>query len=199
EEFRQALREKEGDWYVIHTYSGMENRVKQNVDARAQSLDMEEYIFETIVPTEDVVELRNNTRKTVTRCVLPGYVLVRMELTDESWGVVRHTPSVTGFVGHGQTPVPLSVEEVLHMLTPSIIARVAAETSGTSARQRAKKVEVLDFEIGDSIMVADGPFAGMHATITEINPKTARLKALVDFMGRETPLDLEFKQVEKVV
>ncbi len=196
---RQELESQYGEWYVIHTYSGMENRVKQNVDARSQSLDMEDYIFETIVPTEDVVELRNNTRKTVTRCVLPGYVLVRMELTDESWGVVRHTPSVTGFVGHGQTPVPLSVEEVLNMLTPSIVAKVAAETSGTSARQRIKKVEVLGLEIGDSIMVADGPFAGMHATITEINPKNARLKALVDFMGRETPLDLEFKQVEKVV
>ena len=199
EALRQELESKFGEWYVIHTYSGMENRVKQNVDARSQSLDMEDFIFETIVPTEDVVELRNNTRKTVTRCVLPGYVLVRMELTDESWGVVRHTPSVTGFVGHGQTPVPLSVDEVLHMLTPSVVARVASETSGTSARQRNKKVEVLDFEIGDSIMVADGPFAGMHATITEINPKNARLKALVDFMGRETPLDLEFAQVEKVV
>ncbi len=199
EALRQELESKFGEWYVIHTYSGMENRVKQNVDARAQSLDMEDFIFETIVPTEDVVELRNNTRKTVTRCVLPGYVLVRMDLTDESWGVVRHTPSVTGFVGHGQTPVPLSVDEVLHMLTPSVIARVAAESSDTSAKQRNKKVEVVDFEIGDSIMVADGPFAGMHATITELNPKNARLKALVDFMGRETPLDLEFKQVEKVV
>ncbi len=199
EALRQELESKFGDWYVIHTYSGMENRVKQNVDARAQSLDMEDYIFETIVPTEDVVELRNNTRKTVTRCVLPGYVLVRMDLTDESWGVVRHTPSVTGFVGHGQTPVPLSVDEVLNMLTPSVVARVAAASSDTSAKQRNKKVEVVDFEIGDSIMVADGPFAGMHATITELNPKSARLKALVDFMGRETPLDLEFKQVEKVV
>ncbi len=199
EALRQELESKFGEWYVIHTYSGMENRVKQNVDARAQSLDMEDYIFETIVPTEDVVELRNNTRKTVTRCVLPGYVLVRMDLTDESWGVVRHTPSVTGFVGHGQTPVPLSVDEVLNMLTPSVVARVAAESSDTSAKQRNKKVEVVDFEIGDSIMVADGPFAGMHATITELNPKNARLKALVDFMGRETPLDLEFKQVEKVV
>lgn len=199
EALRQELESKFGEWYVIHTYSGMENRVKQNVDARAQSLDMEDFIFETIVPTEDVVELRNNTRKTVTRCVLPGYVLVRMELTDESWGVVRHTPSVTGFVGHGQTPVPLSVDEVLHMLTPSVIARVAAESSDTSAKQRNKKVEVVDFEVGDSIMVADGPFAGMHATVTELNPKNARLKALVDFMGRETPLDLEFKQVEKVV
>lgn len=199
EALRQELESKFGEWYVIHTYSGMENRVKQNVDARSQSLDMEEYIFETIVPTEDVVELRNNTRKTVTRCVLPGYVLVRMELTDESWGVVRHTPSVTGFVGHGQTPVPLSVDEVLHMLTPSVAARVAAESSDTSAKQRNKKVEVVDFEVGDSVMVADGPFAGMHATVTELNPKNARLKALVDFMGRETPLDLEFKQVEKVV
>ena len=112
---REELESKWGEWYVIHTYSGMENRVKQNLDSRATSLNMEDYIFETIVPTEEVVELRNNTRKTVTRCVLPGYVLVRMELTDDSWATVRHTPSVTGFVGHGQTPVPLSLDEVVSM------------------------------------------------------------------------------------
>lgn len=200
EELRAELESKYGEWYVIHTYSGMENRVKQNVDSRVQSLNMEDYIFETVVPTEEVVEIRNNTRKTVTRCVLPGYVLVRMELTDESWGVVRHTPSVTGFVGHGQTPVPLSVDEVLGMLTPSVVAKVTAETGSQAAQAKAaKQVEVVDFTVGDSVIVTDGPFTGVHATITEINANTARLKALVKMLGGETPVDLEFRQVEKVV
>lgn len=199
-QLREELESKFGEWYVIHTYSGMENRVKQNVDSRAQSLNMEDYIYETVVPTEDVVEIRNNTRKTVTRCVLPGYVLIRMDLTDESWGVVRHTPSVTGFVGHGQTPVPLSVDEVLRMLTPSVIARVAAESAGTANAPRGKKkVEVVDFQVGDSVMVIDGPFTGVHASITEINANSQRLRALVEILGRETPVDLEFRQVEKVV
>ena len=199
DELREELAFKYGDWYVIHTYSGMENRVKQNVDSRAQSLNMEDYIFETVVPTEEVVEIRNNTRKTVTRSALPGYVLVRMELTDESWGAVRHTPSVTGFVGHGQTPIPLSIDEVVKMLTPSVQARVAAETSGKAAAGQKDKVEVVDFEVGDSVMVTDGPFTGVHATITEINANSQRLRALVEILGRETPVDLEFKQVEKVV
>ena len=175
----------------------MENRVKQNLDSRATSLNMEDYIFETIVPTEEVVEVRNNTRKTVTRCVLPGYVLVRMELTDDSWATVRHTPSVTGFVGHGQTPVPLSLDEVVSMLTPSVVAKVAAEAS-TSVSRAKKKVEVVDFAVGDSVMVTDGPFTGVHATITEISANQQRLRALVEILGRETPVDLEFKQVEKV-
>lgn len=196
---REELESKYGDWYVIHTYSGMENRVKQNVDSRVQSLNMEDYIFETIVPTEEVVEIRNNARKVVTRCVLPGYVLVRMELTDESWAAVRHTPSVTGFVGHGNTPVPLSVDEVLKMLTPSVQAKVSAESSGRSSSRQRKKVEVVDFQVGDSVMVTDGPFTGVHATITEINANTKRLRALVEILGRETPVDLEFKQVSKVV
>lgn len=195
---REDLEGKYGEWYVIHTYSGMENRVKQNLDSRATSLNMEDYIFETIVPTEDVVEVRNNTRKTVTRCVLPGYVLVRMEMTDDSWAVVRHTPSVTGFVGHGQTPVPLNLDEVVSMLTPSVVAKVAAESAGP-AKSVKKKVEVVDFAVGDAVQVIDGPFAGVHATITEINANHQRLRALVEIMGRETPLDLEFKQVEKVV
>jgi transcriptional antiterminator NusG len=198
EELRQELESKYGEWYVIHTYSGMENRVKQNVDSRAQSLNMEDYIFETVVPTEEVVEVRNNARKTVTRCVLPGYVLIRMELTDDSWSVVRQTPSVTGFVGQGQQPVPLSVDEVLHMLTPSVVAKVNAAQAGAAAT-RKRKVEVVDFEVGDSVMVVDGPFTGVHATITEINANTSRLRALVEILGRETPVDLEFKQVEKVV
>ncbi len=198
EELRTELEAKFGEWYVIHTYSGMENRVKQNVDSRAQTLNMEEYIFETVVPTEEVVEIRNNTRKTVTRCVLPGYVLIRMDLTNESWSVVRQTPSVTGFVGNGQDPVPLSIDEVVHMLTPSVVAKVNAAQATTQAT-RKRKVEVVDFTVGDSVMVVDGPFAGVHATITEINANSQRLRALVEILGRETPVDLEFKQVEKVV
>lgn len=197
-ELRDRLESEYGEWYVIHTYSGMENRVKQNVDSRAQSLNMEDYIFETIVPTEEVVEVRNNARKTVTRSVTPGYVLIRMELTDDSWSLVRQTPSVTGIVGHGQQPVPLSIDEVVHMLTPSIVAQVNAAQAG-AAVSRKKKIEVVDFAVGDSVMVSDGPFAGVHATITEINANNQRLRALVEILGRETPVDLEFKQVEKVV
>ncbi|MBB1483791.1 transcription termination/antitermination protein NusG [Tessaracoccus sp. MC1865] len=197
-ELREELESKFGDWYVIHTYSGMENRVKQNVDARVTTLNMEDYIFETVVPTEDVVEVRNNGRKTVTRCVLPGYVLIRMELTDDSWSAVRQTPSVTGFVGQGQQPVPLSIDEVLHMLTPSVVAKVNAAHAGSEAA-RKKKVEVVDLAVGDSVMVTDGPFAGVHATITELNANNQRLIALVEILGRETPVDLDFKQVEKVV
>lgn len=197
-ELREELEAKYGDWYVIHTYSGMENHVKQNVDARVQTLNMEDYIFETVVPTEDVVEVRNNGRKTVTRCVLPGYVLVRMELTDDSWSAVRQTPSVTGFVGQGQQPVPLSLDEVLHMLTPSVVAKVNAAHAGAEAA-RKKKVEVVDLAVGDSVMVTDGPFTGVHATITELNANNQRLIALVEILGRETPVDLDFKQVEKVV
>ncbi|PIF03096.1 MAG: transcription termination/antitermination factor NusG [Propionibacterium sp.] len=196
-QLREELAGKFGDWYVIHTYSGMENRVKQNLDNRVKALNMEDYIFETIVPTEDVIEVRNNARKTVTRTVLPGYVLVRMELTDESWAAVRHTPSVTGFVGHAQTPVPLDLDEVEKMLTPSVVAKVAAEAASKPVRK--KKVEFVDFAVGDSVQVIDGPFTGVHATITEINVNNQRLKALVEILGRETPVDLEFRQVQKAV
>lgn len=195
ERLREDLADKYGDWYVVHTYSGMENRVKQNLDSRVKTLNMEDYIFETVVPTEDVVEIRNNTRKTVTRSVLPGYVLVRMELTDDSWAAVRHTPSVTGFVGHANTPIPLGLDEVEKMLTPSVVAKVQSASAGTTARR--KRVEVVDFTTGDSVTVVDGPFTGVHATITEINPHSQRLKALVLILGRETPVDLEFRQVEK--
>lgn len=197
EELRQDLRTKMGDWYVIHTYSGMENRVKQNLDARVQTLNMEDFIYETVVPTEQAVEIRNGARKTVTRTVLPGYVLVRMDLTDESWATVRHTPSVTGFVGQAQTPVPLSLDEVEKMLTPSVLAKVAAEQVAPTPRTR-KKVEVVDFEVGDSVQVVDGPFAGVHATITEINVNSQRLKALVEILGRETPVDLTFPQIARI-
>ena len=195
-ELRDTLRGQVGDWYVIHTYSGMENRVKQNLDNRVKTLGMEDYIYEAVVPTEEVTETRNGTKKSVTRTVLPGYVLVRMELTDASWAAVRHTPSVTGFVAHANAPVPLSLEEVEKMLAPAALARAAAAATG--AKPRSKKVEIADFKAGDSVMVVQGPFAGVHATITEINPNSQRLKALVEILGRETPVDLTFGQIQKV-
>ena len=196
ESFRSELRSKPGDWYVVHTYSGMENRVLQNLENRVSSLNMEDYIYEIIVPTEEVTEIRNGQRKQVKRTVLPGYVLVRMDLTDESWSTVRHTPSVTGFVGHSNSPVPLSLDEVEKMLAPAVVAAATAGTEGPTRRK--KKVEVADFAVGDSVMVVDGPFAGVHATITEINVNNQRLKALVEILGRETPVDLTFPQIQKV-
>jgi transcriptional antiterminator NusG len=196
EAFSAELRGKPGDWYVVHTYSGMENRVLQNLENRVSSLNMEDYIYEIVVPTEEVTEIRNGQRKQIRRTVLPGYVLVRMDLTDESWSTVRHTPSVTGFVGHSNSPVPLSLDEVEKMLSPAVLA---AATAGTdSPNRRKKKVEVADFAVGDSVMVVDGPFAGVHATITEINVNNQRLKALVEILGRETPVDLTFPQIQKV-
>ncbi len=197
EAFRGELRGKVGDWYVVHTYSGMENRVLQNLENRVSSLNMEDFIFEIIVPTEEVTEIRNGQRKQIRRTVLPGYVLVRMDMTDESWSTVRHTPSVTGFVGHSNSPVPLSLDEVEKMLAPAVIAAATAGIEG-SASKRKKKIEVADFAVGDSVMVVDGPFAGVHATITEINVNNQRLKALVEILGRETPVDLTFPQIQKV-
>ncbi|HEY5980219.1 MAG TPA: transcription termination/antitermination protein NusG [Microlunatus sp.] len=194
--FHEELHGKFGDWYVVHTYSGMENRVLQNLENRVSSLNMEDFIFEIVVPTEEVTEIRNGQRKQIKRTVLPGYVLVRMELTDESWSTVRHTPSVTGFVGHSNQPVPLSLDEVEKMLAPSVAA--AANAASDSPTRRKKKVEVADFVAGDSVMVVDGPFAGVHATITEINANAQRLKALVEILGRETPVDLTFAQIQKV-
>ena len=180
----------------MHTYSGMENRVQQNLENRVSSLNMEDYIYEIIVPTEEVTEIRNGQRKQVRRTVLPGYVLVRMDLTDESWSTVRHTPSVTGFVGHSNSPVALSLDEVEKMLAPAVVAAATAGKEGSTKRK--KKVEVADFVVGDSVMVVDGPFAGVHATITEINVNNQRLKALVEILGRETPVDLTFPQIQKV-
>ena len=194
--FHDELHSKFGDWYVVHTYSGMENRVLQNLENRVSSLNMEDFIFEIVVPTEEVTEIRNGQREQIRRTVLPGYVLVRMDLTDESWSTVRHTPSVTGFVGHSNQPVPLSLDEVEKMLAPSVAA--AATAGSDSPNRRKKKVEVADFTAGDSVMVVDGPFAGVHATITEINANAQRLKALVEILGRETPVDLTFAQIQKV-
>nr|WP_245993630.1 transcription termination/antitermination protein NusG [Nocardioides immobilis] len=204
EAFRRELMMKPGDWFVVHTYSGMENRVKHNLENRIHSLNMEDYIHEIVVPTEEVAEIKNGQRKMVRRTVLPGYVLVRMDLTDESWAAVRHTPSVTGFVGHSHQPVPLSMDEVEKMLAPSIVMPAPAEgegaaAGGTSGGSSAKKpIEVADFGVGDSVMVVDGPFATLHATITEINAEAQRLKALVEIFGRETPVELSFSQVQKV-
>jgi transcriptional antiterminator NusG len=184
EELRQQLRSQVGDWYVIHTYSGMENRVKQNLDNRVKTLAMEDYIYEAVVPTEEVIETRNGARKSVTRTVLPGYVLVRMDLTDASWAA------------HANAPVPLSLEEVEKMLAPAALARAAAASTGP--KRTSKKIEIADFKVGDSVMVVQGPFAGVHATITEINANSQRLKALVEILGRETPVDLTLGQIQKV-
>ncbi|TLG10951.1 transcription termination/antitermination protein NusG [Cutibacterium acnes] len=199
EELRGELSSKFGEWYVLHTYSGMENKVKQNLDARVQNFNMEDYIFETVVPTEEVVEIRNGARRTITRVYLPGYVLVRMDLTDDSWGIVRHTPSVTGFVGQSTTPIPLTFDEVVKMLTPSVVARVSRENADKTPSPKAKpKVEVADYEVGESVQITDGPFAGVPAQITEINTNNQRIKALVEILGRSTPVDLEFNQIEKI-
>src|SRR3954470_12413605 len=193
EQFRRELWAKPGDWFVVHTYSGMENRVKSNLENRIISLNMEDYIHEIVVPTEEVAEIKNGQRKMVKRTVLPGYVLVRMDLTDESWAAVRHTPSVTGFVGHSHQPVPLSMSEVESMLAPAVVVQTEAPQ-----QQAQKKVEFADFYVGDSVMVVDGPFATLHATITEINLDSQRVKALVEIFGRETPVELSFTQIQKV-
>ena len=203
EQFRRELAMQVGDWFVVHTYSGMENRVKANLENRIHSLNMEDYIHEIRVPTEEVAEIKNGQRKMVKRTVLPGYVLVRMDLTDKSWAAVRHTPSVTGFVGHSHQPVPLSLDEVEKMLAPAVVAAaeaeaVAAGTSTQSSGAAKKLVEVADFDVSDSVMVVDGPFATLHATITEINAESQRVKALVEIFGRETPVELSFGQIQKV-
>jgi transcriptional antiterminator NusG len=196
DQLAQDLRVKEGEWYVVHTYSGMEKRVKQNLDSRVKTLNMEDYIFEAVVPTEDVVEIRNGQKKTVTRTVVPGYVLVRMDLTDESWSAVRHTPSVTGFVGHANNPVPLSSTEVIDMLLPGMLAAQAA-TDGAKPSRR-KRVEVVDYQVGDSVMLTDGAFTGVTATVTAIDTQNQRLKVAFEFMGRETPLEMPLDQVQRI-
>ena len=203
EAFRRELWAKPGDWFVVHTYSGMENRVRANLENRISSLHMEDYIHEIVVPTEEVAEIKNGQRKMVKRTVLPGYVLVRMDLTDESWAAVRHTPSVTGFVGHSHQPVPLSMDEVENMLAPSVVAAAEAATAAAGGQPAGggatkKPVEVADFDVSDSVMVVDGPFATLHATITEINAESQRVKALVEIFGRETPVELSFSQIQKV-
>lgn len=194
EEFRRELRMQEGDWFVVHSYSGHEKRVKQAIEHRRESLHMEDFIFQVEVPMEDVAEVKNGQRKIVTRVRMPGYVLVRMHLTDESWGTVRNTPGVTGFVGHAQQPVPLTLDEVYGMLAPSQPAASAAEPEPDKP---AQPVEV-DFEVGESITVVDGPFATLPGTISEISVESQKLHVLVSIFGRETPVELGFTQVTKI-
>lgn len=196
--FKADLRSRVGDWFVVHSYAGYENRVKANLETRIQTLNMEDYIFEIEVPMEEVTEIKNGQKKLVRRVRMPGYVLVRMDLTDESWGAVRHTPGVTGFVGNAHQPVPLSIDEVFTMLAPNL--EVPAETGGAAASKSTapKPAAVVDFEVGESVTVMEGPFETLPATISEINADTQKLKVLVSIFGRETPVELSFGQVAKI-
>ncbi|MEV0320011.1 transcription termination/antitermination protein NusG [Streptomyces sp. NPDC050658] len=197
---RDELRTLPGEWYVIHTYAGYENRVKTNLEQRAVSLNVEDFIFQAEVPQEEVAQIKNGERKTIRQNKLPGYVLVRMDLTNESWGVVRNTPGVTGFVGNAYDPYPLTLDEIVKMLAPEAeekAAREAAEAEGKPAPQRKVEVQVLDFEVGDSVTVTDGPFATLQATINEINADSKKVKGLVEIFGRETPVELSFDQIQK--
>jgi len=193
EEFKEALRRAPGDWYVVHSYAGYENRVKQNLETRIQSLNMEEYIFQIEVPMEEAVEIKNGQRKKVRRNKFPGYVLVRMELTPDSWGVVRNTPGVTGFVGNAHEPFPLTLDEVAKIL----MEEQPQSAEGGSANKPAMEVKVLDFEEGDSVTIVDGPFATLQATINEINVDSQKVKGLVEIFGRETAVELSFSQIQK--
>ena len=189
-ELKASLRRAAGEWYVVHSYAGYENKVKTNLETRIKSLDMEEYIFQIEVPTEEVTEIKNGKRQQVQRKVFPGYLLVRMELNDESWGAVRNTPGVTGFVGATSRPSPLSLDEVIKILVP--------QTSTPKAAEAKAQATVVDFEVGESVTVMDGPFATLPATINEINPEQQKLKVLVSIFGRETPVELSFTQVTKI-
>ncbi|PZT68823.1 transcription termination/antitermination protein NusG [Streptomyces sp. SW4] len=200
EKLRQELRGLPGEWYVIHTYAGYEKRVKANLEQRAVSLNVEDFIYQAEVPEEEIVQIKNGERKNVRQNKLPGYVLVRMDLTNESWGVVRNTPGVTGFVGNAYDPYPLTLDEIVKMLAPEAeekAAREAAEAEGKPAPQRKVEVQVLDFEVGDSVTVTDGPFATLQATINEINADSKKVKGLVEIFGRETPVELSFDQIQK--
>ncbi|QHC20428.1 transcription termination/antitermination protein NusG [Streptomyces sp. GS7] len=197
---RDELRGLPGEWYVIHTYAGYENRVKTNLEQRAVSLNVEDYIFQAEVPQEEVVQIKNGDRRTVRQNKLPGYVLVRMDLTNESWGVVRNTPGVTGFVGNAYDPYPLTLDEIVKMLALEAeekAAKEAAAAEGKPAPSRKVEVQVLDFEVGDSVTVTDGPFATLQATINEINADSKKVKGLVEIFGRETPVELSFDQIQK--
>ena len=200
--FKDDLASKFGDWYVVHSYAGYENRVKANLETRITSLNMEEYIFEIQVPMEEVTEIKSGQRKLVRRVRMPGYVLVRMDLTDESWGAVRHTPGVTGFVGNAHQPVPLTLDEVYGMIKPADLETSAGAPGATGGQAGAtggqREVAVVDFEVGESVTVMDGPFETLPATISEINPDTQKLKVLVSIFGRETPVELSFSQVSKL-
>ena len=189
EDLRQALRLAPGEWYVVHSYAGYENKVKTNLESRITSLDMEDYIFQIEVPTQEITEVKNGKRQQVQSKVFPGYLLVRMELSPESWSAVRNTPGVTGFVGatsRADRPSPLSLDEVLKILAPTV------------QKETKPQVKVVDFEVGDSVTVTEGAFATLPATISEINPDAQKLKVLVSIFGRETPVELNFNQVSKI-
>ena len=185
--FRRELEALPGDWYVLHTYAGYESRVRANLEQRIQSLNMEDYIFQIEVPTEEVTEVKGGKRQQVVRKKLPGYLFVRMELTDESWSAVRNTPGVTGFVGHTHRPSPLSIDEVLQFLAPE-----------QEKKEKVVEARPADFEIGESVTVMDGPFATLPASISEIHADSQKLKVLVSIFGRETPVELSFNQVQKI-
>ena len=200
EAFRSEMRIAPGDWYVVHSYSGYENKVKGNIEARTTTLNMEDYIFQVEVPMEEVTEIKSGVRKQVKRNKFPGYVLVRMDLTDESWGVVRHTPGVTGFVGNGHSPAPLSLDEVVNILAPAPEKKPAAAAGTTSVADDAAAAVApveIDSSVGDSVTVVDGPFATLHATISEINIEAQKVTGLVEIFGRETPVELAFNQIHK--
>lgn len=186
-EFRRALRSAPGEWFVVHSYAGYEKKVKGNLQNRTQSLNMEDFIFQIEVPEEEVMEIKNGVRKQVKHNIYPGYVLVRMELTDESWSAVRNTPGVTGFVGNAHHPSPLSLEEIEKILAPRPVKK-----------SDKPEIRVIDFQIGESVTVMDGPFATLPASISEIMPEQAKLKVLVSIFGRETPVELSFHQVQKI-
>ena len=196
-EFREQMRLAPGDWYVIHSYAGFENKVKMNLESRINSLSMEDYIFQVEVPMEEVTEIKSGVRKQVRRNKFPGYVLVRLDLTDESWGAVRHTPGVTGFVGHGHQPSPLSVDEVTAILAPVPEKKAGAPGSPNAGGLAAAEAIYVDFVVGDSVTVVDGPFATLHATISEINIEGQKVTGLVEIFGRETPVELAFSQIDK--
>jgi transcriptional antiterminator NusG len=190
EDFQRELRMLPGDWYVVHSYAGYENRVKTNLESRISSLNMEDYIFQIEVPVHQVTEIKGGKRQQVQEKVLPGYILVRMELTDESWAVVRNTPGVTGFVGLSSRPSPLQLGEVAGLLAP--------EPEPGTKQAEAARPSTVEFEVGESVTVMDGPFATLPATVNEINPDTQKLKVLVSIFGRETPVELSFDQVTKI-
>ena len=200
--FKDDLASKFGDWYVIHTYAGYENRVKHNLETRVANLDMEDYIFEVAVTIDEVTEIKSGQKKVRKQPRMPGYVLVRMDLTDESWGAVRHTPGVTGFVGNAHDPVPLSLDEVYTMIKPADLEKpaAAAAPSGAAASTGSSPAAPIDvdFEVGESVTVMEGPFETMPATISEIIPESQKLKVLVSIFGRETPVELGFHQVAKL-
>jgi transcription termination/antitermination protein NusG len=186
-EFRLALANAAGEWFVVHSYAGYEKKVKANLQNRINTLHMEDYIFQIEVPEEEITEIKNGQRKTVKRNIYPGYVLVRMDLTDESWSAVRNTPGVTGFVGNAHSPSPLSLDEVEKILAPRPVKK-----------DGKPDIKHVDFEVGESVTVMDGPFATLPASISEIMPEQAKLKVLVSIFGRETPVELGFNQVQKI-